>query len=333
MGLVAGAIDTPWSWGYWPYSNPYYVAPTVFGDATYNYSQPIASAVPATNTGQAIQITDNSQGTASESPTDQATDLLNAARNVFEKGEYQGALSLCNTAISKTPNAVVLHEFRGLTQFALKDYKEAACTIYAVLSVGPGWDWTTLSSLYPNVDVYSSQLRALEQYVLANPNVAQARFLLAYHYMTCGHVDAAAQQFKAAAELNSKDQLSVQLANTLTKGATPDATPTTAKLAAPSAPAKPIEGATLVGDWKASRSDGTSIALRLNKDGKYTWKLTQQGKPIEYNGPYSVADGLLILKQNDAPVMVGQVTLLADNQFNFKLPGDNPSDPGLTFGK
>jgi hypothetical protein len=29
--------------------------------------------------------------------------------------------------------------------------------------------------------------------------------------------------------------------------------------------------------------------------------------------------------------MVGQVVLLANNRFNFKLAGDNPSDPGLTF--
>jgi hypothetical protein len=31
--------------------------------------------------------------------------------------------------------------------------------------------------------------------------------------------------------------------------------------------------------------------------------------------------------------MVGQVTALGENKFNFKLPGENPSDPGLTFSK
>ncbi len=31
--------------------------------------------------------------------------------------------------------------------------------------------------------------------------------------------------------------------------------------------------------------------------------------------------------------MIGQVTLLDGNRFNFKLVGDNPSDPGLTFSK
>ena len=46
--------------------------------------------------------------------------------------------------------------------------------MYAVLSVGPGWDWTTLISLYPNVDVYTAQLRALEDYCKANPQSASA---------------------------------------------------------------------------------------------------------------------------------------------------------------
>ena len=46
-----------------------------------------------------------------------------------------------------------------------------------------------------------------------------------------------------------------------------------------------------------------------------------------------MADNLLILKKDQSPVMIGQVAMLAGDRFNFKLPGDNPSDPGLTFGK
>ena len=68
-------------------------------------------------------------------------------------------------------------------------------------------------------------------------------------------------------------------------------------------------------------------------DGKFTWKLAQKDKPQEFSGDYTVADNLLILKQNNNPVMVGQVTQLAGNRFNFKLAGDNPNDPGLTFSK
>ena len=46
-----------------------------------------------------------------------------------------------------------------------------------------------------------------------------------------------------------------------------------------------------------------------------------------------MADNLLILKKGNSPVMIGQVTMLADDRFNFKLPGDNPNDPGLTFSR
>ncbi len=30
-------------------------------------------------------------------------------------------------------------------------------------------------------------------------------------------------------------------------------------------------------------------------------------------------------------MMAGQVASLASNRFNFKLAGDNPGDPGLSF--
>jgi tetratricopeptide (TPR) repeat protein len=198
-----------------------------------------------------------------------------------------------------------------------------------VLSVGPGWDWATLSGFYPRADVYSGQLRALEQYVAANPNAADARFLLGYHYMTGGHNDAAAEQFKAAVQLNPQDQLSAQLLKAIT-------TPAAAKPPAPntaSAAAKPIDASALAGVWTCTRADGTTITLSLGQDARYTWKFAQKDRPQEFSGAYDVADNLLILKDGNKPAMIGQVTLLSDNRFNFKLTGDNPNDPGLTFGK
>ena len=41
-GAAASAI--PWSWGYWPYYNPYCAGPVVVGSATIDYSQPIVAA-------------------------------------------------------------------------------------------------------------------------------------------------------------------------------------------------------------------------------------------------------------------------------------------------
>ena len=102
------------------------------------------------------------------------------------QGDYKTALAQVDQAIAQVPNDTVLHEFRGLVLFALGRYKEAAAADYAVLSAGPGWDWTTLSGLYPNVDVYTEQLRALEQYAKSHPAASEAKFLLADNYLTCG---------------------------------------------------------------------------------------------------------------------------------------------------
>src|ERR1043166_3343016 len=121
---------------------------------------------------------------------------FDAARQAFYQGDYAGALAATNKALAAMPNDPIIHEFRALVMFAQQKYKDSAAGLYSVLSVGPGWDWTTLSALYPNVDAYTKQLRALEGYVKLNPQVSDARFVLAYHYMTMGSRDAAAKQYQ-----------------------------------------------------------------------------------------------------------------------------------------
>ncbi len=201
-----GALSAvPWSWGYYPYYNPYYGGSYVAGSA-YDYSQPIVAAPMAVSPpGAPVGLTAEQQ----------ATPLFDAARNAFMQGDYKTALAQVDQAIAQAPNVTVLHEFRGLALFALGRYKEAASADYAVLSTGPGWDWTTLSALYPNVDVYTAQLRALEQYAESHPHRSDAKFLLAESYLTCGYTDAAAAQLKEVVQLDPKDQLSAQLLNSI----------------------------------------------------------------------------------------------------------------------
>jgi tetratricopeptide (TPR) repeat protein len=257
----------------------------------------------------------------------QATPLFDAARNAFMQGDYKSALAQTDEAIAQVPNDTVLHEFRGVALFALGRYKEAAAADYAVLSAGPGWDWTTLSALYPNVEVYTAQLRALEQYAKTHPTVSDAKFLLAENYLTCGYSDAAAGQLKEVVRLNPKDQLSAQLLNSISASNTAEqAIPNP-----PSAATMPADAANLVGNWTATRADSATIKLTLAGDGKFTWAINQNGKPQQFSGTYTIADNLLVLKQGNNPMMVGQVASLANDRFNFKLAGDNPSDPGLTF--
>ena len=84
-----------------------------------------------------------------------------------------------------------------------------------MLTAGPGWDWATLCGLYPNVSVYTQQLRALEAYCGQNLSSAPARFVLAYHYLTEGHTLASLQQLKEVASLQPRDGLAPQLARQL----------------------------------------------------------------------------------------------------------------------
>jgi uncharacterized protein (TIGR03066 family) len=96
-------------------------------------------------------------------------------------------------------------------------------------------------------------------------------------------------------------------------------------------PAKPVDASTLVGNWMAKRPDSATIKLTMTSDGKFTWEVDENGKPRQFSGTYTVADNLLVLKQGNNPMMVGQVDETADNSFNFRLAGNNPADHGLTF--
>jgi hypothetical protein len=207
------------SWLYSGYLNPYITPQT----QTIVVQQPVAVAadVPATS-GQVVAYDysrpiDVSAPAPDPTVTDSAQQVFASARDSFKAGDYARALALSDQALVQLPNDSVLHEFRALCLFALKRYSEAAAVDYTVLSAGPGWDWTTLVGLYPSVDPYTDQLRALEGYVREHQNDPAAQFLLGYHYMVQGSTDAAAVRFKAVAQLQPQDQLSARFVEVLTK--------------------------------------------------------------------------------------------------------------------
>jgi tetratricopeptide (TPR) repeat protein len=321
VGVGLAVWDAPWYWGYWPYHNPYCTEVIIVENTPIDYSRPIVVAAPAAQMNVVTADAAAAQGLASR--------YLDAARSAFARGDYQTAMTQANLAIAQRPNDALPHEFRALVLFATRQYKPAAAAVYAVLSVGPGWDWPTLISLYPSPDVYTAQLRALEQYRNANLNSPEIRFLLAYHYMSCGSSDAAAAEFREIVRLNPKDQLSAQLLAGLSGDKSPSKLPA---VAGPALAATPVNAASLVGNWEASRADGASFSLNLT-DKTYAWKYSQSGKTQEFTGAYTLADNLLILKQDGNPAMIGQVAMVGTNQLNFKLAGNNPSDPGLTFSR
>jgi tetratricopeptide (TPR) repeat protein len=171
--------------------------------------------------------------TAEQPPVDpkvkEAVAIFDEGRQLFQNGDFAGAQAKVDKAIGVLPEDRVLHEFRALTLFAQQKYPEAAATLYAVLAAGPGWNWETIKTFYPDKEIYTKQLRALESYVREHPTSADARFVQGYHYLMLGHNDAAVKALQKVTELVPQDQLSAQLVKALSQPAatTPEQTPTT----------------------------------------------------------------------------------------------------------
>lgn len=338
-GLAAGSLtgwalgSRPYDWGYSSYSNPYYTPavqqiivqqPTA---AVYDYAQPINTEIPP-------PVQDVAQP---------AVSTFDQARMSFQAGDYQQALSLTDQALAQMPNDAAIHEFRALVLFAQQRYDEAAAVLYSVLSVGPGWDWTTMAGLYANIDTYTQQLRELENYRVQHPDDAAPAFLLGYHYSTAGYKDEAAQQYEAVVKLQPGDQLSAGLLSLLQPPPSQPATPATPpqpgtppQPATPPAPEAVAEGpkidpAKLSGSWKASPATNTTISLALQSDGKFTWDVAQGGQSHRIEGTYTLEGDQLALAQAEGGAMVGTVALEGDQAFNFRALGGPATDKGLAF--
>jgi tetratricopeptide (TPR) repeat protein len=347
-GLGAWALGSVmYNSGYASYSNPYYDSGAGGAAPYYDYSQPIPVVNQQPDQQAATAVADaGGAAAAGAQPTplppdvQEGTSHMDLARDAFKTGDYARASQEIDLAIRSLPKDAALHEFRALIFFATKDYKQAAATLYAVLSAGPGWDWTTLSGMYADIATYTKQFRDLEVYVKDHPDAADARFVLAYQYLTCGHNDAAKDQYQEILKLQPGDQLSAQLVKLVGGDAPVDAAgqptpqpPDAEPLAKDDArPPADIDIAKIVGKWAAKRPDGASFSLALTKDSKFTWSYEQGGKKQEFGGKYSVDGAILVLERADGAQMPGIVTL-AGNGFNFKLYGGPPDDPGLDFKK
>jgi tetratricopeptide (TPR) repeat protein len=258
------------------------------------------------------------------------------ARDAFKGGDYANALTLADQAVKAVPGDSAVHEFRAQVLIALGRYDDAAAALYGVLSVGPGWDWTTLISLYPDAETYTAQQRALEKSVRTDPESAAPRFVLAYLYLTEGQNSAAEEQLRAVTQLQPGDRVSAQLLQSLSKTAAatgaPGATPPSD--AEPKAAAPPAKEGKLQGTWTASPAEGTVITVNVAPGGKFTWKVASAGQSHGLSGESTYGGGVLTLVPagGNAP-MVGEVKWQDDGRFVFQALGGGAGDPGLTFSR
>lgn len=331
LGVTAWGVNRlSYAFGMGGYSNPY--CEDGGGGGGYDYSEPVAQYQSAEYPqppadAQAAAGADTASTALPPGVSAEGMALFDQSRAVFATGDYKQALDLCDRAIKTMPNDAVLHEFRSLVLFALKNYHEAAAAAYAVLSAGPGWNWTTLSSLYANAADYTPQLRALEAFVKENPKSSEARFLLAYHYLTAGFPDSAKAQLREVDKLTPNDRLVRALLGITSASDQQPATPT---------PKPPLEGdqliksEQLVGVWTAGGSGGAKFQMTLDKDHGFSWKYTSGKKSDEIKGVFAVEQNNLALEVGDGSILLADIALTGD-QLKFKVIGGNANDPELNF--
>jgi Tetratricopeptide repeat len=232
---VGAGVGTSLLWGSganYSYSNPFWTTGSVVTSSALDYSQPVQVPVVdnASYASQASYGSTEGDATADTTVVDsgdaqpakaevppEASEHFDQAREAFKQEQYDTALKEVEQAIEVLPKDTTLHEFRALVLFAQGKYKDAAAGIYAVLAVGPGWNWQTLSGLYANPDTYTKQLRALESYVRNNTQAPDGHFLLAYHYLVIGSVTDAVTQLKDFEKLVPTDQLVPELVRAFTE--------------------------------------------------------------------------------------------------------------------
>jgi tetratricopeptide (TPR) repeat protein len=175
------------------YANPFYSTPGQYG---FDYSQPLQ--LP----GQSYQET-NEDLILSE----RAIQRFDLARERFALGDYNGAAKYVDEAIRWLPNDPTLHQFRALTFFARKRYREAAAVLYSVLAVSPGWDTATVTNLYDTPERYLMQVNQLAQYAATHPDAVETQFLLAYHYAITGDLASAFRQLQIVNAARPNDRV------------------------------------------------------------------------------------------------------------------------------
>ncbi|MBL9094532.1 MAG: tetratricopeptide repeat protein [Planctomycetaceae bacterium] len=294
------------------YSNPYYDS----GSYPVDYDQPLTGD-PSYETAESADV---------DPAADPLTQLFNQARDAFHQDQFEQALELTDQALQQAPRDAAINEFRSLCLFALGRYREAAATIHAVLAAGPGWDWTTMISLYSSQEVYTQQLRALEAAAGSDPRSADMRFLLAYHYLTADHPDAAVEMWQQVVQINPGDKLSADLLAMY--GPKTDATPQPAAL--PPDLDKPAYSAEqLAGDWTAKKG-GDSFGLKLGADGAFEWSFTHDGQAQTVKGAYALGGHNLVMQPDTGGTMLSTITLNDAGALVFAPIGESTK---LTFTK
>jgi tetratricopeptide (TPR) repeat protein len=323
-------------WNTTAFVNPYYVAPVANVAATvpYDYSQPVVVnnyiTADSNSTGADATATSTADPRVTAQVEQNFSDF-DAGLESFKNGSYQEALRSFDTALRKNGGDPVLHEVRALSLFALGNYNEAAVALNSLLASAPGMDWTTISSMYSDTDVYTEQLRKLEAYCKANPKNPASAFVLAYHYLVTGSKDSAVRALRVVVENQPKDVVAKRMLEALDPK--PVATENTARTAPPAAEelAKPQPEINLIGKWRAVNGPST-IDLTITDESGFSWSVMESGKKVaELTGDLATNGDAVVFDTKDQGSLGGTVKVIGSEEWIMLPPGVTKDESGIRF--
>ena len=172
-----------------------------------------------------------------------ATDFTNQGEEAFQAGRYQEAVQKWQHALVDNPNNGGLMLLLSQAMFASGQYSPAAGAVQLGMQALPQDQWGTVvknyTDLYPNIQNYTDQLRALENARTSSPSDPGLRFLLGYHYGYLGYPTQAVKELDKALTLAPKDIGTQVLRNVFAAQAGMPAIPVTPPPAAPTNQATP----------------------------------------------------------------------------------------------
>jgi tetratricopeptide (TPR) repeat protein len=152
---------------------------------------------------------------AASRPSLSPEQLFDRARDAFRRGRYEQSLQAIDRAIELLPEDADLLQFRSLCLFAMGEYPLAAAAAYTALSLGPGWNWETLYAFYGEVGPYQGQLNELASATGVVSASAEHYFLLAYHCLMLGHLEAGRKNLERVLERQPDEALTRSLLDML----------------------------------------------------------------------------------------------------------------------
>ncbi len=194
------------SYGYnsWPQS---------YTPRVYSYSGPstVSVAPPAVATSSSD---DGPMLGATYYGTATALSYQRRAESAFRSHHYEEAVEWAKRAAKEMPREGRLFLLLSQIHFAVGEYRDAAGAARLAMSLLPQEDWgyvvKNFRSYYHDAD-YVAQVRRLERFIAENPNHADARFLVGYHWVFLGHPNAASRELTKAVELNPRDEWAPRL--------------------------------------------------------------------------------------------------------------------------